>query len=286
MPFLRAPLPLQSQPLAYSRGEYFDGRKPWWRDPLTANMAAVNGQAEGLTGQQAQERLTRYGKNSFRDAPPSHLLQQFLKRFLNPLVLLLLFAGTISAATGNATSAIIIAVMVILSVSLDFIQQHRAVQTANSLKQSVALRATVMRDGVPIEIEAHDIVPGDLVSLRAGQLIPADGRVLSSRDFFVKQAVLTGEPYPVEKTAGGMPASDALHEATNALFMGSSVVSGSATMLVCATGTQTQIGHVAQAVIAQRSETAFERGIREFGGLILRITAVLVLFVVVVNLLV
>ncbi|MGZ5780255.1 MAG: magnesium-translocating P-type ATPase, partial [Burkholderiaceae bacterium] len=285
MSFLRSPHSLQLQPLSYSRGEYFDGKKSWWRYSLEDNFTAVEGCSEGLTEQQAKERLALYGKNSFRDAPPSHLLLQFFKRFLNPLVLLLLFAGTISAATGNATSAIIIAAMVILSVSLDFIQQHRAEQTANSLKQSVAVHAMVMRDGVLREIDAHDIVPGDIVSLHAGQLIPADGRVLNSRDFFVKQAALTGEPYPVEKTAAGIPASDALHEATNALFMGSSVVSGSATMLVCATGTHTQIGHVAQAVIARRGETAFECGIREFGGLILRITAALVLFVVVVNLL-
>ena len=207
---------------------------------------------KALSEPQARERIAVYGKNSFRDAPPPHLLQQFFRRFRNPLVLLLLFAGMISAATGEATSAAIIAAMVILSVSLDFIQEHRAEQTAQQLKQSVALR--------------------DIVALRAGQLIPADGRVLSARDFFVKQAVLTGEPYPVEKSAEPLPASDALHLATNALFMGSSGVSGEATMLVCATGTHTQIGHVAQAVIARRGETAFERGIRQFGILIVRVT--------------
>ena len=151
----------------------------------------------------AADRLALYGKNSFRDAPPPHLLQQFLSRFLNPLVLLLLFAGVISAATGNATSAIIIAVMVILSVSLDFIQQHRAERTAESLKQSVAVHATVMRNAALVEIDAHGIGPGDIVALRAGQLVPADGRVLASRDFFVKQAALTGEPYPVEKYEAG-----------------------------------------------------------------------------------
>ncbi len=273
------------QPTAYGRGEYFDGKMPWWRYPLADNMASTGGRAEGLSESQARERIAVYGKNSFRDAPPPHLLQQFFRRFRNPLVLLLLFAGLISAATGEATSAAIIAVMVILSVSLDFIQEHRAEQTAQQLKQSVALRAVVMRDGTLREIGAQDIVPGDIVALRPGQLIPADGRVLVARDFFVKQAALTGEPYPVEKSAEPLPASDALHQATNALFMGSSVVSGEATMLVCATGTHTQIGHVAQAIIARRGETAFERGIRQFGILIVRVTSVLVLFVVLVNLL-
>jgi len=159
---------------------------------------------KALSEPQARERIAVYGKNSFRDAPPPHLLQQFFRRFRNPLVLLLLFAGMISAATGEATSAAIIAAMVILSVSLDFIQEHRAEQTAQQLKQSVALRAVVMRDGAPREIGAHDIVPGDIVALRPGQLIPADGRVLSARDFFVKQAALTGEPYPVETMLAGI----------------------------------------------------------------------------------
>ena len=247
-------------------------------------MAAAGGRAEGLSESQVRERLIHYGKNSFRDAPPPHLLLQFIQRFRNPLILLLLFAGLVSAATGEISSAVIISVIVTLSVSLDFIQEHRAEKTAERLKQSVALRATVRRDDKLQEIDAQDIVPGDIVALHPGQMIPADGRVLTAHDFFVKQAVLTGESYPVEKSANALPASDELHQAANALFMGSSVVSGQATMLVCATGTQTQIGHVAQALIARRGETAFERGIRQFGNLILHVTTVLVVFVMVVNL--
>ena len=272
-------------PAAYGRGEHIDGKKPWWRYPLADNMAATESHLDGLSESEIRERLLHYGKNSFRDAPPPHLFLQFIKRFHNPLVLLLLFAGIISAATGEVVSAIIIATMVILSVLLDFIQEDRAEQTAEHLKQSVALRATVRRDDKLQDIDAHDIVPGDIVALRPGQMIPADGRVLTAHDFFVKQAALTGESYPVEKTADGLPSSDALHQASNALFMGSSVVSGQATMLVCATGAHTQIGHVAQAVIARRGETAFEHGIRQFGNLILHVTTVLVVFVMVVNLL-
>jgi len=272
------------RPIFYGRGEHIDGKKPWWRYPLADNMAAAGGRAEGLSESQVRERLIHYGKNSFRDAPPPHLLLQFIQRFRNPLILLLLFAGLVSAATGEISSAVIISVIVTLSVSLDFIQEHRAEKTAERLKQSVALRATVRRDDKLQEIDAQDIVPGDIVALHPGQMIPADGRVLTAHDFFVKQAVLTGESYPVEKSADALPASDELHHAANALFMGSSVVSGQATMLVCATGTQTQIGHVAQALIARRGETAFERGIRQFGNLILHVTTVLVVFVMVVNL--
>lgn len=245
----------------------------------------LDSRAEGLSASQARKRLTRYGKNKFRDAPPPHLLLQFIRRFGNPLILLLLFAGAVSAATGESVSAAIIAAIVVMSVSLDFVQEHRAERTAERLKQSVALRAVVLRDGKEQEIAAHGIVPGDVVILHAGQLVPADGRVLSAQDLFVNQATLTGETYPVEKVPDVLPANDELHQAANALFMGSSVVSGSAAMLVCATGAQTQVGHVALAVAARREETAFERGIAQFGRLILAMTSLLVAFVVLVNLL-
>ncbi|TCS39401.1 Mg2+-importing ATPase [Paucimonas lemoignei] len=271
--------------IRFGRGEFVDGGYPWWRYPIEENMAAVEASSEGLTPSQVQERLACYGKNSFRDVPPPHILLQFLHRFNNPLVLLLLFAGAISAATGNDISAAIIATMVLLSVLLDFIQEYRAGKTAEMLKQSVALRASVLRGGKLQEVDAQTIVPGDIVLLRAGQLVPADGRVLTAQDFFVQQAAITGEAYPVEKNSHSIPATDELQAAENAVFMGSSVVSGQATVFICATGSRTAIGHVAQAVAGQRVQTAFEQEIHQFGRLILRITSVLIAFVVLVNLL-
>ena len=225
-------------------------------------MAQLGSHAEGLSASEARERLGRYGENQFRDAPPPHLLLQLLRRFGNPFVLLLLFAGAVSAVTGDAVSAAIIAAIVVMSVFLDFVQEYRAERAAEGLKQSVALCAVVLRDGREQDIAARGVVPGDVVVLRAGQLVPADGRVLSAQDLFVNQAVLTGETYPVEKRPEALTENDALLQAENALFMGASVVSGSAVMLVCATGAQTQVGHVARTVAAARSETAFERGIK------------------------
>lgn len=247
-------------------------------------MAAVQGDEKGLSGSQASARLAEYGKNNIQLASRPHLLRQFLRRFHNPLSLLLLFACVISAATGELVSAFIIALMVVFGAALDVIQQHRAENAALRLQQSVALRATALRDGRETDIDAQDIVPGDVIVMRAGQLIPADGRILSAQDFFVQQAALTGEPYPVEKTSDAVPSSDELHQAENALFMGSSVVSGKATMLVYATGARSQIGHVASAIAGERGKTAFEHGIRQFGELILRVTSVLVVFVLIVNL--
>jgi len=171
-----------------------------------------------------------------------------------------------------------------LSVTLDFVQEYRANAAADKLRQSVSVRAMVMRDGKPEEIPVSHVVPGDLVLLSAGDLIPADGRVLEAHDFFVKQALLTGESYPVEKHPGILPdtATDR-QEATNAVFMGTSVISGSARILVVKTGTATAIGDIADSISRQSPPTSFEIGTRRFGMLIMRLTVLMVLFVLLVN---
>ena len=210
--------------------------------------------------------------------------QQFLSRFKNPLVLLLLVASAISALTGELTNFIIISVMVLFSVALDFVQEHRAGKAAASLRQSVSVRATVVRDGKPLEVAVSEVVQGDLVVLSAGDMIPADGRVLEASDFFVKQALLTGESYPVEKRPGQLDASASdIQDAANAVFMGTTVISGSARIRVVNTGGGTEIGAIANTLTRQPPPTAFEIGTQRFGMLIMRLTILLVLFVLLVN---
>ena len=176
---------------------------------------------------EASRRLTQYGLNVLKPRRQRAIALQFLSKFGNPLVLLLLAAASISALTGDVASFVIIALVVGLSVTLDFVQEYRAGQAAERLKQSVALRATIVRDGKPEEATADRIVPGDVVQLRLGGMVPADGRVLEARDFFVNQALLTGEPYPIEKSPGDLGDKPVdLAAASNAVFMGTSVVSG------------------------------------------------------------
>ncbi len=177
------------------------------------------------------------------------LFLQFLSRFRNPLVILLLVASAISAFTGEVANFVIIFAIVLFSVTLDFVQEHRAGKAAERLRQSVSVRAKVVRDGREVETPVADVVPGDLVILSAGDMIPADGLILEARDLFVKQALLTGEPYPVEKRPGSVT-SDAtdIQDAANAVFMGTSVISGSAKMRVVKTGADTAIGAVADRI--------------------------------------
>jgi len=255
--------------------------QPWWLEPLPADNTAA---AMGLSDKEAKAQLARFGPNRFRDKQEHSLLLQYFSRFKNPLVLILLVASAISAFTGEITNFLIISSMVLLSVTLDFVQEYRANATAAKLRQSVSLRANVLREGKPLEMSVADVVPGDVVLLAAGDLIPGDARVLESCDFFVRQALLTGESYPVEKRPGALPdtATD-LQEATNAVFMGTSVISGSARVLVVKTGALTAIGEIADRVSRDSTPTSFEIGTHRFGMLIMRLTILLVMFVLLVN---
>jgi Mg2+-importing ATPase len=239
----------------------------------------------GLSESEARAAQYRCGPNSFESRKQQALLMRLLARFRNPLVLILLAASAISALTGDLTNFAIIFSMVLLSVTLDFVQEHRANRAAEKLRDSVALRARVSRDGRVQEIPVAEIVPGDVVFLSAGDRVPADGQLLDARDFFVNQGLLTGESYPVEKRPG-LPGSDAveLQQALNAAFMGSTVVTGSARMQVMATGSATALGQVAQSIQVEPPLTAFEIGMHRFGLLLMRITLLLVLFVMLVNL--
>jgi len=252
----------------------------WWLKP----QVEPTSDGTGLSNNEARLRLAKFGLNLFRDHQQRSLILQFLARFKNPLVILLLVASAISAFTGEMTNFVIITVMVLLSVTLDFVQEHRAGKAAERLRHSVSVHASVIRDGKAIDVPVTDVVPGDLAILSAGDMVPADGLILEAQDLFVKQALLTGESYPVEKHPGVL-AADAteLQDATNAVFMGTTVISGSARMRVVKTGTGTAIGAIADSLTGQPPPTAFEVGTHRFGLLIMRLTILLVLFVLLVN---
>lgn len=238
----------------------------------------------GLSRQQAREAYVHWGPNSVGQKAKRSLPMQFAARLRNPLILVLLAASVVSAATGDTINAEIIMLMVLLSVTLDFIQEHRASSAVERLRDSVALTARVLRDNIALEVRVIDIVPGDLVLLSAGDRVPADGLVLQARDFFINQSLLTGEPYPVEKRPGTVPdAAVDPQEAVNAVFMGSTVVSGSAHVRVVETGPRTALGKIAHSLQVDPPPTAFEAGMHRFGMMIVRMTSLLVLCVLLIN---
>jgi Mg2+-importing ATPase len=252
----------------------------FWDRPVSDLFASLKASGEGLNSSEAALRLSVAGPNTATVVKRSPAWARFLRRFQSPLVIILLVASGVSALTGDVTSFVIVVTIVLLSVLMDFVQEWRAESAIDALRNKVALRARVLRDGMVVTLSVSNIVPGDIVDLSAGDLVPADGRVLSARDFFINQALLTGEPYPVEKAAGGLSkATDDFGEATNAAFAGTSVISGSARLLICRTGRRTALGNIADTLIAKPPPTAFETGVHRFGMLILRITVLLVMAV-------
>ncbi|MCW5872949.1 MAG: HAD-IC family P-type ATPase, partial [Candidatus Eremiobacteraeota bacterium] len=234
----------------------------------------------GLTTLQAQEQLKKSGPNRVAAQATRPAIWLFLSTFANPLVLLLLAASFLSAVLGEGGNALIIALILLVSSSLDFAQSYRSQRAAEKLRASVATRAEVERDGRSQEIPLDQVVPGDILLLSAGSIVAGDARLLSSKDLCTSEASLTGEALPVEKRAGNLEAgSESLAEASNSVFMGTSVLNGVGRALVVHTGGGTELGKVAEHLLAAKGATEFERGTRSFGLLILRTTLVLVAFV-------
>jgi Mg2+-importing ATPase len=245
-------------------------------------LAALQSNDKGLTSAQAQDRLAQNGPNALVLRRERPVLLQFLARFKNPLVLLLLVASALSASTGDVASSVITMLVILLSITLDFVQERRAGKAAEKLKAAVAHRVQVWRDGQMGEKPAESLVLGDVVELLAGTLVPADLRVIAARDCFVNQTLLTGESYPVEKQPNDAATSIEPADATHLLFMGTTVVSGTATALVVRTGSQSALGAIGKTLEREAPPTAFETGTRRFGLMILRLAAVMVVFVLTV----
>lgn len=255
-----------------------------WNVPLDRLLGDLRATPDGLSSREARRRLAEYGPNDAMVRRRRPLWRQIIDRLGNPLVLILLFASCLSAWTGDVTSFAIIVVIILLSVVLDVVQQRRAENTVDALRRSVGLKAQALRDGVNHEIPVDRLVPGDVVELEAGSIVPGDCRLIAARDCFVNQALLTGESFPVEKKAADLSApTDDVSAATNFVFMGTSVISGTGRALVCRTGRATELGGLSGELAAQRPADAFAQGIRSFGFLMLRLTIFLVLFVLVTN---
>lgn len=255
----------------------------FWTEPAAALMERLGSRAAGLTSAEAAAAQRRHGPNTVAETPRLHLAAKVARRLVEPLVAILLVAALVSGLTGDVPGFFIILTIVAVSVAMDVVQEHRAELAAAKLRDSVAVQARVRRDGTLRTVPVEQLVPGDVVELSAGSLVPADGLVLAASAAQANEALLTGEAYPAAKRPGESQGATPA-EAENALFAGTALVAGSATLLVVATGHATRIGGVAAALAGRRPPTAFEQGLRGLGLLILRLTAFLVLFVLLAQL--
>jgi Mg2+-importing ATPase len=240
--------------------------------------------ASGLSQEEADARLEKYGQNAIAQEEGHSWRDLLFMAILNPLVILLSLLAILSAATGDLRAAIVMLLMVILGVALRFVQEARADTAAAKLKAMIRVTATAIRDGSPREIPLAELVLGDVVKLAAGDMIPADVRLLSCKDLFVIQASLTGESMPVEKfdareaTASGSPL-----ELKNICFLGTSVESGTATAVVVGTGATTYLGSIAKSIVGQQVRTSFDKGVSRFTWLMIRFMMVMVPLVFFIN---
>ena len=250
-------------------------------EEIKAGVAFVPG---GLSQEEAETRLGQYGFNEVAKEKPLSPWRRLLINLKNPLVILLVILGLVSYLTGDVTGTIVILIMVMLGVVLRYVQEMRADKAAEKLRAMVSTHATVCRDGKDIELPLKMIVPGDIIRLGAGDMVPADVRVLSAKDLFINQATLTGEAMPVEKNAGPCVTANGNElELSDACFLGSNVVSGTGSALVVHTGAQTFFGSLAHSIAGERVQTSFDKGVNRFTWLMIRFIMVMVPAVFIIN---
>lgn len=253
----------------------------FWSTPLPALLQSLNTSSSGLSDSQARTLLESKVVRRGIKLPPPVLL--FLSQFKSPIILILICSAILSIFLRDTVDAIIILGIVIVSGLLGFWQERGAASAVQKLLQIVQVKAMCRRDGNMVAVPTDQVVAGDIVLLSAGGIIPADCALLVSKDLFVNEAALTGETFPVEKTVGPSKADTPLAQRTGCLFMGTSVVSGTAEAVAAKTGAETEFGKVSETLGHKPPETEFERGIRQFGYLLMEVTLLLVLAIFAAN---
>lgn len=255
---------------------------PFWTLSANAQCKLLGCNQDGLSAAEAAERLKRFGENvdaAYRRVGPG---QAILRRLPEPLSLILLAAGIVSIATGDAIGGAIIVAILAFSVDLDTFQEGHAEQAAEVLRRSVALQAKVKRDGIFAQVPVGTVVPGDVIRVRAGDIVPADALVLTASACTANEAAVTGEPYPIEKKPGPVTGTTAA-EAVDNLFRGSVIQTGEAVALVVGTGSTTLFGAAATALVQAEVASPFQRDLRACGLLTARLTLALVVVVLAIN---
>ena len=257
----------------------------YWALEAAAVAKQLGCTSDGLSAEEAARRLREYGPNELREQHVLSRLDVLANQLRSPLLLLLVFAAVGSALTGDWLDAAIVGAIVIATVAVGYFKEYSAQTALAALRARLLARSTVVRDGHSEQAPAEAVVPGDVVLLSAGSLVPADALVLEATDFFVSEAVLTGESFPVQKHPGVVDASATLVQRTNCVFLGTNVRSGTARCLVVATGRATEFGAIAHRLVLRPPETEFDRGIRRFGNLLTSAMLILVLLIFVAHVL-
>jgi len=255
----------------------------FWSISTTELLSKLQAKESGLSSHVATQRLKEYGTNRLKPQKRSNGFSLLISQFKSPIILILLAATVLSIFLHNLVDASIILAIVIISGLLGFWQEFSASNAVAKLLAIVQIKTTVLRNGKQLEIHIEDVVPGDIVILNAGDIVPGDCLLLEGKDVFVDEAMLTGETFPVEKSVAVLSAETALAQRTNAIWMGTYVVSGNAKALVVFTAKDTEFGKVSERLKLKPLETEFERGIRRFGYFLGEVTLILVVLIFAIN---
>lgn len=259
------------------------GRPAFWASEPDAEIQKLKTTNRGLSAAEAGARLVQYGPNTLNERAKTSDLILFLSQFRSPIMILLMVAAGLSAGTGDPTDASIIFAIIIGSNLLSFFQERGANGAIEKLLGLIQSTTRTLRDGNEVEIPTSQIVPGDVVLLHAGDIVPADGLILTLNQLSANESTMTGESFPVEKQLGAVDAKASLSKRMNSLFAGTFVQSGSAELLVCATGRQTELGSISDSLRVRPQETDFELGIRIFGMLLMEVTLLLTFSIFAIN---
>jgi Mg2+-importing ATPase len=256
----------------------------YWLGKTETLLKELKTSEKGLTKEEASKRLNEAGLNVLQTKKNQSLILSFLSKFLNPLIIILLFASLLTAFLGELTHFLIIAAIILISVTLDFYQQYQAQEAADKLNKRISLTAMVYRNNQKEEIPVSHITLGDIIILSAGDIIPADARLLESNDLLVSESALTGESLPIEKDAlASVHENATVSQRINCIFMGTNVISGEAVAVVIAIGKDSEYGKIAGELAKKRPESEFTSGIKQFGYLLMRLTFALVIIVFFTN---
>jgi Mg2+-importing ATPase len=257
----------------------------WWSVEPAELLRRLGSSPDGLSSEAAAERLREYGRNELREEQKLSRLRVLWNQVRSPLLLLLVFAAVASLLSGEWTDAAIVLTIVVATVGVGYTREHSAQRAVAELRARVKTLAKVLRDGAIQQVPVEEVVPGDIVALAAGSLVPADGVLLDATDCYLSESVLTGESFPVEKGSTPSAAATPLARRTNCVYMGTNVRSGTARALIVATGPATEFGRIAHRLALEPPETEFDRGVRRFGYFLTIAMLVMVLLVFVVHVL-
>jgi len=256
----------------------------FWAYPAEKILGELKTSASGITNDEAWQRKKLYGPNTIKKTQSYNGLVLFLSQFKSPITLILLAAAIIAFNLDDKTDAYVIFAIIFISSGLGFWQEKGASSAVSKLLALVKLTTRVVRDNKEGEMPFEDVVPGDIILLGAGDVVPADGLIIESKELFVDEAAFTGETFPAEKLAGIIDKAAVIAKRNNSIFMGSHVISGTAKIVVINTGLKTEFGAISTRLKSTTPETDFEKGIRHFGYMLMQITLVLVVVILAVNL--